>query len=60
MENLVNLTLPNNVDIFIYADDVCIVSRGANKIQNLQKALNGISEKTKELDLKSMPTKQKQ
>ena len=59
MENIVNLTLPNNVDIFIYADDVCIVSRGAHRIRNLQKALNGISEKTKELGLKINANKTK-
>ena len=28
MENLLNLQLPRNVDIFIFADDVCVVVRG--------------------------------
>ena len=59
MENLATLTLPNNVDIFIYADDVCVVSKGAHRITNLQKALDTISDKTKELGLKINTNKTK-
>ena len=59
MENIANLTLPNNVDIFIYADDVCIVARGSHKFHNLQKALNTITNKSKELGLKISANKTK-
>ena len=31
MEDLLNLQLPRNVDIFIFADDVCVVVRGTHK-----------------------------
>ena len=52
MENIATLTLPHNVEIFIFADDVCLVARGPHRINNLQKGLNTISDKTKELGLK--------
>ena len=52
MENLLNLQLPRNVDIFIFADDVRVVVRGAYKVQTMQRALNIIIEKSAELDLK--------
>ena len=59
MENIANLTLPNNVDIFIFADDVCVVAKGANKINNLQKSLDIITRKSKELGLKINSNKTK-
>ena len=59
MENIAKLTLPNNVDIFIYADDVCIVARGSHKFNNLQKALDSITHKSKELGLKINTNKTK-
>ena len=52
MENIAKLNLPTNVDIFIYADDVCVVARGTHKFHNLQKALDTITYKSKELGLK--------
>ena len=59
MENLANLTLPNNVDIFIFADDVCVVARGSHKFRNLQKSLDTITKKSKELGLKINSNKTK-
>ena len=59
MENLAKLTLPNNVDIFIYADDVCVVSRGSHRINNLQKSLDIIAKRSKELGLKINTNKTK-
>ena len=59
MENIAKLILPNNVDIFIYADDVCVVARGPHKFHNLQKALDAITHKTKELGLKMSTNKTK-
>ena len=59
MENLANLVLPNNVDIFIFADDVCIVARGSHKVNNLQKSLDIITRKSKELGLKINTNKTK-
>ena len=59
MENIARLTLPNNVDIFIYADDVCVVARGSHKITNLQKSLDIISKKSIELGLKINANKTK-
>ena len=59
MENIANLTLPNNVDVFIYADDVCVVSKGSHKFNNLQKSLDIITRKSKELGLKVNTNKTK-
>ena len=52
MENIAKLALPNGVEIFIFADDVCLVARGRHRCTNLQRGLNMISNKTKELGLK--------
>ena len=52
MENLLNLQFPKNVDILIFADDVCVVVRGAYKVRTMQRALNLIIEKSAELGLK--------
>ena len=52
MENLLSLQLPRNVDIFIFADDVCVVVREAYKVRTMQRALNIIIEKSAELGLK--------
>ena len=59
MENIAKLTLPINVEIFIFADDVCLVAKGPNKFTNLQKGLNQIAHKTKELGLKISTNKTK-
>ena len=59
MENLLNLQLPRNVDIFIFADDVCVVVRGAHKARTMQRALNIIIEKSAELGLKTNINKTK-
>ena len=52
MENIATITLPHNVEIFIYDDDVCLVARGPHWCANLQRGLNMISNKSKELGLK--------
>ena len=52
MENLLNLQLPRTVDIFIFANDVCVVVRGVYKVQTMQRALNIIIEKSADLGLK--------
>ena len=59
MENIAKLDLPQNVDIFIYADDVCVVARGCNRFRSLQRALDTITNKTKELGLKMSTNKTK-
>ena len=60
MENLLNLQLPRNVDIFIFADDVCVVVRGAYKVRTMQRALNIIIEKSAELGLQIKSIRPKQ
>ena len=40
MENIASLQLPRGVSIYIYADDVAIVSNGMNRIACMQRALN--------------------
>ena len=52
MENIARLEVPQGVDLLIFADDVCVDARGRNKISNLQRAVNMIMEKSKELGLK--------
>ena len=59
MENIAMLELPQGVDLFIFADDVCIAARGQNKIRNLQRAVNMIIQKSKELGLKINSNKTK-
>ena len=59
MENIARLELPQGVDLLIFADDVCIAARGRNKINNLQRAVNMIMEKSKELGLKIKTNKAK-
>ena len=59
MENIANITLPDNVDIFIFADDVCVVARGCNRYPKLQRALDAITVKSKELGLKINTNKTK-
>ena len=53
------LELSQGVDLFIFADDVCIAARGRNKIHNLQRAVNMIIQKSKELGLKLNSNKTK-
>ena len=59
MENIANLMLPQNVEIFIYADDITIVCRGGQKLLNAQKAIDMIAKECERLGLKvnSMKTK---
>ncbi|XP_068225093.1 uncharacterized protein [Palaemon carinicauda] len=52
MENIASLQLPEGVDIFVYADDVCVIARGAVRTMKMQRALNAISHKSNELGLK--------
>ena len=59
MENIARLELPQGVDLLIFADDVCVAARGRNKINNLQRAVNMIMEKSKELGLKINTNKTK-
>ena len=59
MENIARLELPQGVDLLIFADDVCVAARGRNKINNLQRAVNMILEKSKELGLKINTNKTK-
>ena len=59
MENIARLELPQGVDLLIFADDVCVAARGRNKVNNLQRAVNMIMEKSKELGLKLNTNKTK-
>ena len=52
MENIATIAFPCNVEIFIYADDVCIVARGPHRCANLQRGLNMVSAKSRVLGLK--------
>ncbi|XP_068224012.1 uncharacterized protein [Palaemon carinicauda] len=52
MENIASFQLPEGVDIFVYADDVCVIARGAVRTMKMQRALNAISHKSNELGLK--------
>ena len=49
MEKSLNLQLPRNVDIFIFADDVCVVVRGPYKVRTMQRALSIIIKKLAQL-----------
>ena len=57
MENILQIQLPEGVQIFIYADDICVVSRGINKVAKMQRTLNSIARKCNELGLKINSTK---
>ena len=59
MENIVTLELPLGVDLFIFADDVCVAARGCNKIRKLQRAVDIIIQKSNELGLKINSNKTK-
>ena len=59
MENIATIQLPNGVDLFIFADDVAVVSRGPIKTVNLQRALNQIHKKSAEIGLKINSNKTK-
>ena len=62
MENILHIDFPNGVEVFIYADDVCIVSTGntgPNQRSKMQRALNLIQEKCIELGLKVNSNKTK-
>ena len=51
-ENIDNLQLPQGTDIFIYEVDVCLVLRGAQKMANMQKTVNIISDISEEPSVK--------
>ena len=57
MENLLHIQLPEGVQVFIFADDICVVSRGIAKAARMQRALNSIANKCNELGLKINSTK---
>ena len=59
MENIIKLILPNGVDLFSYADDFGLVSRGPNRFGNAQKALRIISSKCDTLGVKINSAKTK-
>ena len=59
MENIANLHYPQLTDIFIFADDLAIVSRGSRRFSNMQNALNSITNKATELGLKINTNKTK-
>ncbi|XP_064111580.1 uncharacterized protein LOC135219082 [Macrobrachium nipponense] len=60
MEKLATTTLPNGVEIFIYADDVCLVSTDRHRShQNMQSAIIQIENKCKDLGLKINTAKTK-
>ena len=59
IENIAELDLPPLTDIFIFADDVAVVSRGPRRIGNIQLALNTINTKATELGLKINTNKTK-
>ncbi|XP_064079485.1 uncharacterized protein LOC135196573 [Macrobrachium nipponense] len=60
IEKLATTTLPNGVEIFIYADDVCLVSTDRHRSrQNMQSAIIQIENKCKDLGLKINTAKTK-
>ncbi|XP_068218943.1 uncharacterized protein [Palaemon carinicauda] len=61
MENLLFIELPRGIEIFIYADDICIVCPNSirNQSQKMQRALNAIAHECNELGLKINPLKTK-
>ncbi|XP_068238521.1 uncharacterized protein [Palaemon carinicauda] len=56
VENLLLIELPQGIEMFIYADDICIVCPHSVRIQNqsqkMQRALNAIVHECNELGLK--------
>ena len=59
MENIANIPLPPLTEIFIFADDVAIVTRGHNRNRNIQQAIQTINNKSIELGLKINTNKTK-
>ena len=60
MENLACLELPQGVEVFIYADDVCIVSSSPRRpLFKMQEALQQIEDKCTQLGLKINKNKTK-
>ena len=59
MENFTSINLPTGVDIFIYADDICLISRGLNRIPKLQRTLNTLNGVCTNIGLKFNPQKTK-
>ena len=59
MENFAILQFPGGVYIFIYADDLLVISRGINKVAKMQRALKLIDDKAMELGLKINANKTK-
>ncbi|XP_076036566.1 uncharacterized protein LOC143022304 [Oratosquilla oratoria] len=58
MDNIASRPRPRNVEIFIYADDITIVSKGPNCRTNAQKALNTIQKSCTHLGFKINRLKQ--
>ena len=52
IENLLLIKLPPGVEMFIFADDICLVSRGPNRISKMQQALKLIQAECTRLGLK--------
>ena len=52
IENLLQIQLPFGVEIFIFADDICIVARGPARVSRMQAALRLIQEECTRLGLK--------
>ncbi|XP_068224762.1 uncharacterized protein [Palaemon carinicauda] len=63
VENLLLIELPQGIEMFIYADNICIVCphsvRIHNQSQKMQRALNAIVHECNELGLKINPLKTK-
>ncbi|XP_068225280.1 uncharacterized protein [Palaemon carinicauda] len=63
VENLLLIELPQGIEMFIYADDICIVCPHSVRIQyqsqKMQRALNAIVHECNELGLKINPLKTK-
>ncbi|MEL6802231.1 MAG: reverse transcriptase domain-containing protein, partial [Bacteroidota bacterium] len=57
MENFLTLPFKTGIQLFIYADDICIAARGPHKHSYAQHALNLIANQCKTLGLKINPTK---
>ena len=59
MEPLLHIELPNNVHIYIYADDITIVITGNIRPATVNKTLKKINDKIEELGLKINTNKKK-
>ena len=60
MENIAQLQLPPGVELFMFANYICIVSKGPNKGPRMQRALNTIANTCSDLGLKINTLKTKE